>query len=264
MGTLAIPESGLFFEGHFPGRPILPGIVLLDLALRSAPGQAIEPGGLVNLRFHRVVPPGARLEVDVGPVESGRLPVVVRRGTERVATALVAPGDAAPDAARAPSGGTRLPSGVAQVPSGVARDLAIDSLLPHRLPALFVTGLLWSTDQGLVCEARVPRGHALAAKGPVPACAAIEMAAQAAGLFEAVGRREREGTSGQGPRPGYLVGARDVRFARRRMAAESTCVVSVRFDGASGPLSAYEFAVREGDAPIATGRVTTWLTATDA
>ena len=53
---LAIPDAGPLFEGHFPGRPILPGILLLHLALREAPLAGIE-----MLRFRRLVLPGERL-----------------------------------------------------------------------------------------------------------------------------------------------------------------------------------------------------------
>src|SRR5262249_37389512 len=70
---LAIPGSGPLFEGHFPGRPILPGIVLLHLALGTgAPGEAagVTEGtgeaalaAIEMLRFRRLVLPGERLEV---------------------------------------------------------------------------------------------------------------------------------------------------------------------------------------------------------
>jgi 3-hydroxymyristoyl/3-hydroxydecanoyl-(acyl carrier protein) dehydratase len=33
--TIAIPASGPWFEGHFPGRPILPGVAELALAIAT-------------------------------------------------------------------------------------------------------------------------------------------------------------------------------------------------------------------------------------
>ncbi|HET8946140.1 MAG TPA: hypothetical protein VFQ07_04090, partial [Candidatus Polarisedimenticolia bacterium] len=88
---LAIPDSGPLFEGHFPGRPILPGIVLLHLALRArSSGEAGMPAGIEMLRFRRLVLPGERLEVHWragdGP---DRAALAIRRGDERVAEAVV-------------------------------------------------------------------------------------------------------------------------------------------------------------------------------
>lgn len=63
--TLAIAADHPAFAGHFPGRPIVPGVVLLDLAQR-----AIEAGcdmcltGLSVAKFHRPVGPGEALQLE--------------------------------------------------------------------------------------------------------------------------------------------------------------------------------------------------------
>mgnify|MGYP000845372222 len=63
--ALTIAPDHPAFAGHFPGRPIVPGVVLLDLAQR-----AIEAGcdmcltGLSVAKFHRPVGPGEALQLD--------------------------------------------------------------------------------------------------------------------------------------------------------------------------------------------------------
>lgn len=66
-----------FFNGHFPGRPVMPGVLIMEamaqasafLALRSSegakPGSAIFLVGADKVKFKRVVRPGDQLEIDV-------------------------------------------------------------------------------------------------------------------------------------------------------------------------------------------------------
>jgi 3-hydroxyacyl-[acyl-carrier-protein] dehydratase len=118
------PEAGISVEravradepwvpGHFPGDPILPGVLQVEamvqaaalLALRSvdglAPGSKVALLGLDKVRFRRRVEPGEVLCVDVQVVRrqggSWKLKGVARVGDERSAEAtlrisLVEPG----------------------------------------------------------------------------------------------------------------------------------------------------------------------------
>lgn len=59
-----VPAAHPAFAGHFPGRPILPGVVLVDQAMRLAasvlkPDLAIR--GLGNAKFFHPVAPGTHL-----------------------------------------------------------------------------------------------------------------------------------------------------------------------------------------------------------
>ncbi len=68
-----------FFQGHFPGKPVMPGVLILEamaqaggvLAYRStalAPGsEGILPylAGIEKVRFRRVVEPGDQLRLEV-------------------------------------------------------------------------------------------------------------------------------------------------------------------------------------------------------
>ena len=57
-----VPLEAPIFDVHFPGRPVLPGAIIIGLALRAVhaayPGQRAE---LVAARLVSPVPPGTRL-----------------------------------------------------------------------------------------------------------------------------------------------------------------------------------------------------------
>jgi 3-hydroxyacyl-[acyl-carrier-protein] dehydratase len=64
-----------YFQGHFPGRPIMPGVLILEAMAQTA-GLLIFAGetvhgyiyyyaGIDNARFKRPVLPGDQLELDV-------------------------------------------------------------------------------------------------------------------------------------------------------------------------------------------------------
>lgn len=65
--TLQIPQEHPSYAGHFPGQPIVPGVVLLDLVLQAAealsdwPGQPDGPLDIPVCKFVQTVRPGATL-----------------------------------------------------------------------------------------------------------------------------------------------------------------------------------------------------------
>ena len=78
------------FDGHFPGQPILPGVVLLSAALEAAAahGGAAWLGGPVQLssaKFLAPLPPGAHCEIHLNDSDAAapaprRLRFEIRHG----------------------------------------------------------------------------------------------------------------------------------------------------------------------------------------
>ena len=77
-----IAEDNPFFQGHFPGYPILPGVILVEMmfqacglygrleAMQNVTGAAVLPKSgraikIDNVSFHREVKPCSELEVRV-------------------------------------------------------------------------------------------------------------------------------------------------------------------------------------------------------
>jgi 3-hydroxymyristoyl/3-hydroxydecanoyl-(acyl carrier protein) dehydratase len=90
--TFTVPATTPFFGGHFPGHPILPGVVALSWMLAAAEklrGQALGPLTLLNAKFQLVIEPGAEVELTLAPKAGGHLLAVVRSPAGVHASALI-------------------------------------------------------------------------------------------------------------------------------------------------------------------------------
>ncbi len=65
--AVEVPDDMLYFRGHFPGYPILPGVAqLVPLVLAETRGiwaDLKRPSRLSRLKFRQPVLPGAKLEL---------------------------------------------------------------------------------------------------------------------------------------------------------------------------------------------------------
>lgn len=85
------------YAGHFPGRPILPGVVLLDAALHALAAlldMQDTPGipGSVQLKsakFHSPVQPGEALSLHTTELPAGGFRFEIRCGDRGVASGAV-------------------------------------------------------------------------------------------------------------------------------------------------------------------------------
>jgi 3-hydroxymyristoyl/3-hydroxydecanoyl-(acyl carrier protein) dehydratase len=62
---LTLPADHPAFAGHFPGQPIVPGVVLLDLAQSAIVATTgLTLSGLAVAKFHSPATPGEALHVE--------------------------------------------------------------------------------------------------------------------------------------------------------------------------------------------------------
>lgn len=84
----AYPPEHPAFAGHFPGNPIVPGVLLLDAAVHALNADA--PVRIDAAKFLDVVRPGEALALQATPGKSGARHFVLRHGARTVAGGTLA------------------------------------------------------------------------------------------------------------------------------------------------------------------------------
>ncbi len=247
--TIEIPADGRLFEGHFPGRPILPGIGELALVARAlAPaGASSNVASIPFARFRELVRPGETLEITAVSRGPGSVRFELKRGGGLVANGALSFG-----APHEPAMGRTA------IASRAARGSPpLDTLIPHRPPMRFVEQILGEADDGASCLCRIPPDCAWVAGGATPAFVALEAAAQTAAVWEAL-RRSRESGPGRA-RIGYLVSVKDVVLHRTTIPAGCDMMASVRIEAAAPPLTTYAAEIVVDGELALSGRMGTYV-----
>lgn len=92
--TWPVPADHPVFAGHFPGRPIVPGVVLLDEALRCTESLLATPATgwqIANAKFLSPVGPGEILNIRVERTPRGNYSFTIRAGEREVASGSLSP-----------------------------------------------------------------------------------------------------------------------------------------------------------------------------
>jgi len=89
------------FAGHFPGAPVLPGVLLLDAAvqsLRGADSHAGQRWQIANAKFQSAAQPGEPLWLEHEPLANGSVRFAIRTSDRAIASGMLTPGTASRDA----------------------------------------------------------------------------------------------------------------------------------------------------------------------
>ena len=189
LARFRIGAESPLFAGHFPTRPLLPGVAQLALVTWALSAGAEKVCREIEaLRLRALIHPGDTLEVRISGLDeaatadqAGMLRFGIWRGEEVVTRGSGRWRPVAPATSPAPA--------ISAVPGAPDRSPppALVPRLPHGAPALMLRRVLAAGRGRICCECEVGADHPLARAGFVPGYLALEAAAQAAGAlaFEA-------------------------------------------------------------------------------
>jgi 3-hydroxymyristoyl/3-hydroxydecanoyl-(acyl carrier protein) dehydratase len=89
-----VPLDHPVFAGHFPGTPILPGVMLLDTvlhAIAASAGIALDTCELGSVKFLSPANPGDELVIQHAVAAGGAIRFDVMAGTRKIASGSILP-----------------------------------------------------------------------------------------------------------------------------------------------------------------------------
>ncbi|HKE44749.1 MAG TPA: hypothetical protein VKB41_09465 [Steroidobacteraceae bacterium] len=92
VSRYAIAADAPYFAGHFPGDPVVPGVVILDYVLETisrGAGKTCALRRLDAVKFQSPLRPGEELSVELESLGVDTLRFICRSGTRFVATGVV-------------------------------------------------------------------------------------------------------------------------------------------------------------------------------
>ena len=97
--ALAVAADHPAYAGHFPGTPVLPGVVLLDATLDALEKAGKGPAGnweVSSAKFQSAVRPGETLTLRHETLPNGSIRFAIRTADRTVANGLIVPSTSAP------------------------------------------------------------------------------------------------------------------------------------------------------------------------
>lgn len=97
-----VSEDEWYFKGHFPGHPIMPGVLIVEslaqagavaiLSVEENKGKNALFGGIKNMKFKKQVIPGDKLKLEVKIIKK-KGPIGIGEGIASVDNKIVARGE---------------------------------------------------------------------------------------------------------------------------------------------------------------------------
>ncbi len=102
IGYKNVDESEWYFKGHFPGNPIMPGVLIAEslaqtgaiaiLSMEENKGKNALFGGIDKMKFKKMVTPGDRIKLEVKIIKR-KGPIGVGEAIATVEDKIVAKGE---------------------------------------------------------------------------------------------------------------------------------------------------------------------------
>jgi predicted hotdog family 3-hydroxylacyl-ACP dehydratase/3-hydroxymyristoyl/3-hydroxydecanoyl-(acyl carrier protein) dehydratase len=249
-----VPPELAFFDGHFPGRPVLAGFVQVDWALslaRDALGLTQAPAVIESLKFRSFLLPGQDFELSL-ETEPGQLRFEFADGDRVFSSGRVRLDDAVVQHAPA----------AAPPPAAAAGELPL--VLPQTGHMRMLERVLSHAAGETVCETRIAGTTPLCNGGAAPAWLAVELLAQAMAAHGGIEARRR-GASLRG----FLVASRRIELRTRCFRVDERLWLHARHLRGELGMVAFHCALGTGAAPhdaqeaqsraIASGRLTAFV-----